>query len=136
MYFNPQPKAPRRKKKKHTVPIAIASRVWQRDKYTCRMCGTVCAPEYRDGYRLAWGPHHIEHRSQGGKDVVGNLITFCNHCHEPRAHKFYWTGVPMGKMEFMGKCYTIIESDYPASDLPMAYYRVWARRNGEIPWKK
>ena len=48
-----------------------------RDDYTCQQCGK------RIGRLEA---HHIQFRSNGGKDTLANLVTLCEHCHH-QLHK-------------------------------------------------
>ena len=46
--------------------------VLRRDDFTCQKCGcyTVSAP------------HHIKKTSQGGSDIMENMIAICLKCHE------------------------------------------------------
>ena len=46
--------------------------VLRRDHWKCRCCGR------RDGLHV----HHIVYRSQGGLDVMENLIALCHQCHD------------------------------------------------------
>jgi hypothetical protein len=51
-----------------------------RDGRTCRACGKRTNPDeigLKRGHR-----HHIEYRSQCGRDCVENLITLCASCHD------------------------------------------------------
>ena len=49
----------------------LADKVLQRDSKTCQYCG--CYTESP--------PHHIKHRSQGGSDILENLVLLCFACH-------------------------------------------------------
>jgi type II secretory ATPase GspE/PulE/Tfp pilus assembly ATPase PilB-like protein len=49
----------------------IYQRCFQRDGFKCRHCSD------RNGIH----PHHVIYRSQGGQDVLNNLITLCAQCH-------------------------------------------------------
>lgn len=50
---------------------ALRLKVFERDKWSCRLCGT--------GNHLT--PDHIIKRSQGGDDLEANLWTLCAYCH-------------------------------------------------------
>jgi hypothetical protein len=53
------------------------SRVWQRDKGHCKICGFFCDGCFAD-------PDHIIKRSKGGSDDIGNLRTVHRTCHNKR----------------------------------------------------
>ena len=55
--------------------------VFTRDGYTCQCCGR----NIEDGAVLH--VHHIQYRSMGGSNRMGNLITVCDKCHTPKNHK-------------------------------------------------
>ena len=55
--------------------------VFTRDGYTCQCCGQ----KAEDGVILH--VHHIQYRSMGGSNRMGNLITVCDKCHTPKNHK-------------------------------------------------
>ena len=55
--------------------------VFTRDGYICQCCGKTV----KDGVILH--VHHIQYRSQGGTNRMGNLITVCEKCHTPENHK-------------------------------------------------
>ncbi len=46
--------------------------VLERDRYTCQQC---------DNYTEA-PPHHIHKLSQGGSDVIDNMVCLCHVCHD------------------------------------------------------
>ena len=50
---------------------SLKRRVYERDNWRCRICGTA--------YHLT--PDHIIKRSQGGDDLEANLWTLCAFCH-------------------------------------------------------
>ena len=50
----------------------IREKIFKRDKYTCRSCGT------KENLTV----HHIIPRAEGGKDVMKNLETLCIKCHD------------------------------------------------------
>ena len=58
------------------TPVTRAE-VIARDGHCCRMCGI-----YAEGPHV----HHVIYRSQGGKDVGGNLVSLDWRCHE-RVHR-------------------------------------------------
>ena len=49
----------------------LARMCFKRDDWKCRCCGN----------RQGLHPHHIKFASQGGEDVLDNLITVCWICH-------------------------------------------------------
>lgn len=53
---------------------ALMLSVYERDGWRCRQCGS----------RRNLTPHHISRRSQGGADVLENLVCLCLQCHELR----------------------------------------------------
>ena len=71
--MNPQPK---------TKQITLTGKTYkklqhavlERDNFRCQECGR---------YTLA-PPHHIVFRSQGGSDILENMETLCNKCHEKK----------------------------------------------------
>lgn len=62
------------------VPVAVRAAVLERDGSSCRICGS---------YVKEPAVHHIEYRSEGGPNVLGNLVTthwmYAPACHE-RVH--------------------------------------------------
>ena len=61
------------KSRPHVIPASVKQQVFDRDNWTCRWC------EVPGG---ALDAHHIQRRSQGGKDVVENLIAVHRVCHQ------------------------------------------------------
>ena len=50
----------------------LQAEVLARDNYDCQQCGRFClAP-----------PHHVKKVSQGGDDVIENMVTLCTYCHD------------------------------------------------------
>ena len=73
--FNPQPKAvriklPRNKYKQLKIDVL------KRDRNRCQLCGKFTNSP----------PHHVLFRSQGGSDILENLITLCRDCHNMIHH--------------------------------------------------
>lgn len=58
------------------IPIEVRAQVHERDNSICRCCGQ------KRGTQC----HHIQFRSQGGRDELSNLILLCNECHQTKAH--------------------------------------------------
>ena len=68
--MNPQPKNKQIKLTNKQYKL-LKEKVSKRDKNICQLC-------YK--YTKA-SPHHVIFRSQGGSDVIENLITLCHKCH-------------------------------------------------------
>jgi HNH endonuclease len=51
--------------------LPLYRRCFTRDEWKCRHCLS----------RSNLHPHHVIYRSQGGQDVLNNLITLCAQCH-------------------------------------------------------
>ena len=49
----------------------LHQQVLERDRWRCQACGSMQNLQV----------HHMEFRSQGGKDSEANLITLCARCH-------------------------------------------------------
>ena len=69
--MNPNPK-PTRIKLKGKPYDDLCAKVKHRDMYTCQLCRHSCIPS---------SVHHVIFRSQGGEDVMENLLTVCWRCH-------------------------------------------------------
>jgi 5-methylcytosine-specific restriction endonuclease McrA len=54
----------------------LRQQVLRRDGWRCQSCGTMSNLEV----------HHIEFRSQSGRDSEENLITLCHACHKSIHH--------------------------------------------------
>ena len=81
------------------VPKAVRQQVYERDGGCCRVCGRwVDTP----------GLHHVRYRSEGGLDVVENLITIGwtpgHDCHLPVVHadKRLWQPILLAVLEAPG----------------------------------
>ena len=59
------------------IPGPVRLAVHDRDQGTCRMCGSFATAPHL---------HHVDYRSQGGRHVVGNLVTLHFGCHD-RVHQ-------------------------------------------------
>lgn len=71
---NRKPKTYSKKRLQRTLQPELRHEIIARDK-NCRVCG-------RRGHEV----HHIQFRSQGGKNEKSNLILLCNDCHHNKAH--------------------------------------------------
>jgi 5-methylcytosine-specific restriction endonuclease McrA len=52
--------------------VGNKQRMYVRDEWKCRKCGR------RDNLT----PHHVVYQSQGGEDVLDNLLCLCVKCHD------------------------------------------------------
>ena len=75
------PKQGKKKKKPNSIPKKIVREVFARDENICQRCGILTAGLEEDSLLLSAHCHHRIHRSQGGKNTVGNLQTECFNCH-------------------------------------------------------
>ncbi|GAB3039634.1 HNH endonuclease [Bowmanella dokdonensis] len=65
------------------IPDPIRVETLERDNFSCKVCDwnySKRRPE--DKVRNLLELHHIEHHASGGKNVLNNLITLCNMCHD------------------------------------------------------
>lgn len=62
---------------------ALRLAVFERDGWRCALCRE----------RKPLQAHHILPRSAGGKNVVENLASLCNDCHEPLGTGGKWKAV-------------------------------------------
>lgn len=86
--------------RKADIPADVRKRVYKRDKFRCRFCGTDV------GLHL----HHVVYRSQGGQHEDANLITLCHECHATvHSDKKKWMPLLLGVIwqTYMGKRYTV-----------------------------
>jgi 5-methylcytosine-specific restriction endonuclease McrA len=60
--------------KKHIKVYTSYFGIGEQDTPTCEVCGVI-----------ATDIHHILYKSQGGKDIIENLIGLCRECHN-KAH--------------------------------------------------
>lgn len=83
------------------IPTSVRSAVLARDSRRCRWCGTPTTEL-----------HHIVYRSQGGKDVVDNLIALCRPCHaKAHSNKRRYAPLLLACLEFQrqGKSVTVAQ---------------------------
>lgn len=63
--------------KKTRIPVSLRWAVWERDNFTCQICGK----------RRYLTIDHIVPESQGGKTEKANLQTLCKSCNSKKATK-------------------------------------------------
>lgn len=74
------------RRKKDQIPPKLREKVFKRDNYTCRYCGTTEGPFHCD---------HVYPESQGGKTVFNNLATACKRCNLKKYNKIgVWPASP------------------------------------------
>lgn len=70
-----------------TIPDAVRRRVLERDRFQCVECGwsyeRACPADPRRNLEL----HHKKPHVEGGENVVENLTTLCNVCHDRKHAK-------------------------------------------------
>lgn len=70
-----------------TIPDAVRRRVLERDRFQCVECGwsyeRACPADPRHNLEL----HHKKSHAEGGENVVENLTTLCNVCHDRKHAK-------------------------------------------------
>ena len=64
------------------IPDPVRVSVLERDRHQCRQCGWSYEAKRKGDPRLLLELHHIEHHQHGGSNVLENLITLCNVCHD------------------------------------------------------
>lgn len=64
-------KEPRANEPGEAIPQETKQALWERCKGRCEFCG-----------KKAVDAHHIKYRSQGGNNLLKNLISLCRSCHE------------------------------------------------------
>ena len=65
------------------IPDPVRISVLERDNYSCCNCGWNHKNKNEaDKLRNLLELHHIEHHAKGGENLLENLITLCNICHD------------------------------------------------------
>ncbi|MBK0032094.1 HNH endonuclease [Erwinia sp. S43] len=64
------------------IPDPVRVKVLERDRHACRICQWSHIRKIPGDPRTFLELHHIEHHADGGENVLGNLITLCNVCHD------------------------------------------------------
>ncbi len=73
--------------------MSTKTKIKQRDKYQCQICGDWQGKEYDNGVRVEVQAHHIIYKSDDGETIPINLITLCDLCHavlHPEEWRAYW----------------------------------------------
>jgi HNH endonuclease len=64
------------------IPDPVRVTVLERDKFACKKCEWSLDKKHPADKRSLLELHHIEHHADGGENVVENLVTLCNVCHD------------------------------------------------------
>lgn len=64
------------------IPDPVRVSVLERDHHSCRNCHWSHAKKTVNDPRTFLELHHIEHHVDGGENILANLITLCNVCHD------------------------------------------------------
>ena len=75
--------------KRAQVAVGLRFAAFVRDGFACRYCGRSAA----DGAALE--ADHVQPRSRGGKDELGNLVTACWECNRGKAAKDIIDNLPI-----------------------------------------
>lgn len=65
----------------------VRAYVFDRDGYRCQVCKQKLGSKRKDGTTVKGKIHHIQYRSKGATNNPDELITVCEDCHTPEAHK-------------------------------------------------
>lgn len=74
------------------LPAWMALECFKRDGWHCFYCNST----------QSLHPHHIVYKSQGGFDLLWNLVTLCMNCHRDLHDGKLVVCVPEGEMECRG----------------------------------
>jgi hypothetical protein len=69
------------------MDTAIRQRVFERDNYTCRYCGSKEGPFHAD---------HVYPYSRGGETSINNMVTACARCNTKKSSKVGRWPMPLG----------------------------------------
>jgi len=89
----------------------LSKRTKERDNWICQKCGAQGGSH--GNTRLE--AHHMKPKSRGGKDVLNNLITICNSCHENEHGHAIPSGGGFNKNSFQGRSEDSIDNHFSAS---------------------
>lgn len=75
-----EPELYARANRKSKVPVSDRWKVWRRDNFTCRYCGS-------------WAQYltldHVIPETEGGTNTQDNLVTACSSCNQKKGSKTY-----------------------------------------------
>lgn len=74
--------------KKEPIPPGLKLKVFKRDGYKCRYCGSMQTPLHCD---------HVYPQSKGGETTARNLVTACKSCNLKKHAKIGIWPIPLGK---------------------------------------
>ena len=66
--------------RRNTKRLRKRQRVYQRDQYTCKLCGALLTDQTAT-------LDHIIPRSKGGSGAITNLVTACRSCNQKKGDK-------------------------------------------------
>lgn len=72
---------------KSDIPQAIRELIYRRDKSKCRYCGRIPDPLTID---------HVYPKKEGGKSMIGNLVTACMECNNRKGTSVGMWPYPIG----------------------------------------
>ena len=98
----------------------LRSQVFERNGYTCMMCGIGAGEEDETGRKAILHVGHIVDRSHGGKDELSNLRALCNRCNEgaknlvqePPSHTWLLSQVRRADMDTQRKVLEWLEGKF------------------------
>ena len=65
----------------------VKAYVFERDGYTCKVCGKKAGTKQKNGTVVKLHAHHIDFRSKGATDNPNKMVAVCMDCHTDSAHK-------------------------------------------------
>lgn len=65
----------------------VKAYVFDRDRYTCQVCGAKAGTVRKNGTTVKLKAHHIEFRSKGATDNPDRMASVCDGCHTLKAHQ-------------------------------------------------
>lgn len=75
------------------VNLRLRTEVFERDNFTCQMCGYSASQIYADGEKVKLEADHIIPLAEGGKTEVDNLQTLCARCNAGKKSKIAYSEV-------------------------------------------
>lgn len=78
----------KRAKSRARIPLKMRVKVWERDGGVCHYCGKKLPRPGGRGSRVSQVDHVVA-QSQGGKDILSNLVISCKTCNRAKANLDY-----------------------------------------------